>query len=318
MEKSVSIIIPVYNGAKYLPQCLDSLLCQDYRNFKIILINDGSKDNSASVIEEYVKKDDRITFINNTVNRGQSFTRNCGLENLDSEYFTFIDCDDWVESNYISTLVSLHDENTLLTACGFKYQKRSTRHFKNKNSEIKQFDVNQALCEVISDKNLFGVVWNKLYKTALLKDLRFLNNLGAGEDLVFNIYYLLNNRSESGTVRSTNAKLYHYVATQGHESGLSCSIEKYNKQKTIFQALEDIKNLPALVENKEFRLRINSWLFLMSLQFIFFSKKVKLPKEKKNFKTMAKNYLADYKTQIDNYSIFRKQGVLLYGLTKLL
>ncbi len=314
MEKPVSIIVPVYNGEKYLQQCLNSLINQDYKNIKIYVVNDASTDNSVEIIKEFTKKDSRINLIDNSVNGGVSKARNTALQKLDSDYFTFVDCDDWVEPNFISKLVSMHDKNTLFTSCGYEYQKRSTKPYKNNSEIIKLYSANEAVGEVVTYKDIFCFSWNKLYKTSMLKSLVFPEEVGLGEDSIFNIHYIANNITESAIIKSTNQKLYHYIKTKGHLSSMSCNKQKFYKQKTLFNALESSKTLPQLKDNKEFTERVNSIIFLLSLQFIVFSKKMKLKEEKQYFKSLAKKYKSDYKKQKNNYDTFRRHGIFLYNM----
>ena len=91
----ISVIIPVYNCAKYLPMCLNSIIYQTYDNLEIICINDGSKDNSGKILEQYKQKDTRIKVITQH-NQGQSAARNKGIETATGDYISFIDGDDWV------------------------------------------------------------------------------------------------------------------------------------------------------------------------------------------------------------------------------
>lgn len=103
-EKKVSIIVPVYNCEKYVGECLDSLLNQSYDNIEILLINDGSKDDSHNICSEYAKKDSRIVYISKE-NEGVSKTRNIGLQKATGEYILFVDSDDWIENNAVEILV---------------------------------------------------------------------------------------------------------------------------------------------------------------------------------------------------------------------
>ena len=100
MEDLVSIIVPVYNTEKYLSKCLDSIVNQTYKNLEIILINDGSTDNSKAICEDFAKKDKRIQVINKE-NSGVSVSRNKGLSLAKGNYIAFIDADDYAELNYI-------------------------------------------------------------------------------------------------------------------------------------------------------------------------------------------------------------------------
>lgn len=109
-EPVISIIIPIYNVEKYLKRCLDSVEKQIYTNLEIILINDGSTDNSLEIAEEYAKKDSRIK-IYSEANHGLSAARNLGLKQVTGEYITFIDSDDYVSNDYVSYLYSLLEKN---------------------------------------------------------------------------------------------------------------------------------------------------------------------------------------------------------------
>ena len=102
-KELISVIVPVYNAEKYLQKCLDSILEQTYQNLEIIIINDGSTDNSGQICQEYEKQDDRIIYIEKE-NSGVSDTRNAGLDRMTGTYVTFVDSDDWVEPNYIKFL----------------------------------------------------------------------------------------------------------------------------------------------------------------------------------------------------------------------
>lgn len=104
MKKIVSIIVPVYNVEKFIFKTVNSILNQDYKNIEIILVDDGSPDNSARIIDELAKKDNRIVCVHKE-NGGVSSARNAGLKIATGEYVTFIDGDDWVEPNYVSYLI---------------------------------------------------------------------------------------------------------------------------------------------------------------------------------------------------------------------
>ena len=103
MLPSISIIVPIYNAEKYIHRCLDSILAQTYKNFELILINDGSIDNRGKICDEYSQRDNRIKVIHKN-NGGVASARQCGIENAKGEYTIHIDPDDWVESNMLEEL----------------------------------------------------------------------------------------------------------------------------------------------------------------------------------------------------------------------
>lgn len=96
MKPKISIIVPIYNVENYLGRCLDSILAQEYEDFEIIAINDGSTDNSLTILQEYAEKDNRISIIDK-INNGVSSARNVGLSQARGEYIGFVDPDDWIE-----------------------------------------------------------------------------------------------------------------------------------------------------------------------------------------------------------------------------
>ena len=106
----VSIIMPVYNGEKELKKCLDSILKQEYKDFELICINDGSKDNSLNIINQYVKKDKRIIIVDKE-NSGVSDSRNMGLDIASGEYIQFVDCDDYITRDSTKIFVREIEKN---------------------------------------------------------------------------------------------------------------------------------------------------------------------------------------------------------------
>ena len=101
----ITIIVPVYNAEKYLSKCIESILTQTYTHFELLLLDDGSNDNSLSICDYYAKQDTRIRVFSH-LNMGVSATRNRGIELALGEYISFIDSDDWVKNNYLETLYS--------------------------------------------------------------------------------------------------------------------------------------------------------------------------------------------------------------------
>lgn len=189
----ISIIIPVYNTAQYLDQCLESVLRQSYTDWECIVVDDGSKDNSAEICDEWGKKDNRFVIIHQK-NQGVSAARNHGLEKSKGEYICFIDSDDWVEPTYLSDLLDgLESVYISLVSSG------NVHHLPG--GKIKYYQVNQKMIfsmdpshvdlfiEVIG---LFYGPTSKLYLRSIINEynIRFPDDFSLGEDLIFNFSYL--------------------------------------------------------------------------------------------------------------------------------
>ena len=164
MKKIVSIIVPVYNVEKFIFKTVNSILNQDYKNIEIILVDDGSPDNSARIIDELAKKDNRIVCVHKE-NGGVSSARNAGLKIATGEYVTFIDGDDWVEPNYVSYLLNLVA------------------------SDREYVVSDEKAIEWIYLGNIFVAVWNKIYSMPFLKknNILFDEKIWYGEGMLFNI-----------------------------------------------------------------------------------------------------------------------------------
>ena len=111
MDNLVSVIVPIHNTGKYLKKCLNSIVNQTYKNLEILLINDGSTDNSAKIIDQFAKKDTRIKVFTNETAQGVSNARNLGLDNASGEYINFVDGDDWILKDAINSLVKTLENN---------------------------------------------------------------------------------------------------------------------------------------------------------------------------------------------------------------
>ena len=175
MKELISVIINVYNGEKFIKKCLDSVVNQTYKNLEIIIINDGSTDNTLSICESY--KDNRIKIINQE-NMGLSLSRNVGIDNSHGEYVYFVDSDDFIELDTIKYLYSLCKKyNTLISTCKtldiFNYD--FTVY--NMEEKINVISSKEMLKDILLLKNKAVCSWNKLIKKELFNNLRFENRI---------------------------------------------------------------------------------------------------------------------------------------------
>lgn len=177
----VSIIVPVYNTFRYLEECLDSLVNQTYPNMEIILINDGSTDDSAKIINDYQKKYKNIMVINSS-NHGQGYARNLGLKKATGEYITFVDSDDYISLDMISKMVNSIKDSDIVICDMYEVINQQNiyyqHHFNFKNDQINFMLSNPGPVA-------------KLYNKKVLKDVWFMENVYY-EDLAFTIKLSLN------------------------------------------------------------------------------------------------------------------------------
>ena len=197
MNEKITVIVPVYNVEHYLDKCLDSLINQTYKNLEIIVINDGSTDNSGIICQEYARKDNRIVYIEKE-NGGLSDARNVGLDKMTGSYVTFIDSDDWVELDYVEVLY-----NKLLEYCAdiavgnyCKFNESDSNfYFHISGNYFEKLYDNVSIVDCLNDSNkLFNsaliVAWGKIYRKEIVSNFRFPVGRVA-EDTIFNLRALL-------------------------------------------------------------------------------------------------------------------------------
>lgn len=217
----ISIIIPVYNVEKYLVACIESIIHQTYQNLEIILVNDGSTDNSPQICDAYVQKDARIKVIHKK-NGGLSDARNAGYAEVTGEYMAFVDSDDMIAANCYRTLLQISTElKADIVECGFlKFKSENELNKLESTIIIEDFDTEKAL-ELLMKEQLKQVVWNKLYKTNAINKLLF--EKGKIHEDEFWTYKVFANANK---IVKTSQVLYFY--RQQHESIMA---EKYNLKR---------------------------------------------------------------------------------------
>jgi len=184
----ISVIIPVFNVEKYLSRCLDSLLCQTFGDFEVILIDDHSPDNSLEICYEYAKKDGRIQVYQTEKNGGASVSRNVGLKASKSEYISFVDSDDYLEPNYLQTLLDgLEESGADICQCNFIEVVGGVVGERKEKTSPKTLTGEQAFASMYGGENLNAInflLWNKIYKKQVIGDLLFVERLRC-EDAIF-------------------------------------------------------------------------------------------------------------------------------------
>lgn len=213
MEPLISIIVPVYNVAEYLYICLESILAQSWKKIEIILIDDGSTDESGKICDEYGKKDIRIKVIHQQ-NRGVSNARNRGLDYAKGDFIAFIDADDWVDRDYCEKLIELVQKTKADIGCCSLIGTDGRKEFEVDNQTLATGDRKTVL---ICDDSFEFFQWYsingpmcKIIRKSLIEEcgnLRFDEGLCVGEDLVFYVNLLLQAKKCVAEART----MYHYL-----------------------------------------------------------------------------------------------------------
>jgi glycosyltransferase involved in cell wall biosynthesis len=244
----ISIIIPVYNVEKYLRRCIESILSQSINDFEVILVNDGSSDQSGSIADEYKSKanDQRIIVIHKE-NGGVSSARNAGLSVASGDYVWFVDGDDWIEPNALEEILS-EIENLEVDLVVFG-NARVGKNIRLVNSltlnkpGLYNFEILDFYKNYYFSNKVGFVPWNKIYRREVIRNnhILFDTEEAFGEDLLFNLYFYLN----INTICFSNGVYYNYYVREG-SAERTPSKQRHIQQMRIFEKYINyvqIKNL---------------------------------------------------------------------------
>ncbi|KXT92198.1 glycosyltransferase family 2 protein [Streptococcus mitis] len=251
----ISIVIPIYNAEKYLEQCLNSIKNQTYKNFEVILVNDGSIDNSESICKAFVESDTRFRYYLKA-NGGVSSARNLGLDNVKGDFITFIDSDDWIAENHLELLInSIKKTNSdIVVSCYKEFDNNIDTYYtivytkQEKNllnfEKMNRDDFLTIFPKLMSINVCFNNAVAKLFRKELVNNLRFDTSIKYGEDLDFYFSLYLNVESVSYVDELT------YVYRIHGDSTTSNFNQEYAEQelsifKKMFKKIQEI-GLPTI------------------------------------------------------------------------
>ena len=209
----ISVIVPIYNVEKYLVACLESIQKQTLKEIEIILVNDGSPDNSGEIAEEFAKNDDRINVIHKN-NGGLSSARNEGLLIAKGEYVSFVDSDDWIESTMLEDMYAAAQKvnaDVVVSGAIVDYIKEGRSVINNMKNNIHKYNDSEfgTVFWELQKAKLSNYVWNKLYKQSFVKSngFKFIDDAMPAEDLFFNISVF----KKANSLAVINKAYYHYL-----------------------------------------------------------------------------------------------------------
>lgn len=230
----LSIIVPVYNAEQYLQRCIESLINQTYKNLDLILVDDGSTDESGAICDSF-QEDDRVKVFH-TQNRGQASARNFGLKHATGDYITFVDDDDWIDANMYEKLISCAIQyNKQITGCATATELPGggTR---NTFSDLTTGSISgeQCILDILyQTSHAWGAMWNKIYKAELF-DGRYFPDGKQLEDykLVTELYYTVKQ------IYFVAEPMYHWCMRDNSQSKKGFSQEKL----TVINTAEEIRD----------------------------------------------------------------------------
>jgi glycosyltransferase involved in cell wall biosynthesis len=236
----ISIIIPIYNASVFLKRCIDSVLKQTYQNFELILVNDGSNDDSGEICQHYAEKNSNIKYISKN-NGGVSSARNIGFEHSCGDFICFIDADDWLEPNYIEKLAEKIGGNNNIDMVECSLIEEGAEIIKNKiwGRNIDAQEYRNKVLFISDDGAYHGYIHTKMFKSAIIKKnrLTFREDLHYNEDRVFIAQYTLYAKS----IACIDDSLYHYyINPDGAMTNIKTS--KFNPRQ-----LSELKSYEILI-----------------------------------------------------------------------
>lgn len=298
MNELITIIVPIYNVQKYVGICLESIISQTYSNIEIILINDGSTDDSYKICKKYAEKDKRIKLITGK-NNGVSRARNIGIENATGKYIIFIDSDDWIEKNMIEELYKAINENDAdISICGYYINTETEQYSNNKLKKTEVINNKTEMYNGIFCKDLYeGYLWNKLIKRELI-NTKFNEKIHIQEDTLFLIDTI---RNAKKLVYMPQYRLYHY-----RKRNNSAVFFKYSyKDISKLEAIEEILKLKEKMNLKGVDdLELEYYILARQAKYIMKKEKIEDKKLENKIKQISKKYfwnafkIGDFKKKV--------------------
>ena len=289
----ISVVIAIYNVESFLHRCLDSIIKQTYKNIEMILVDDGSTDNSGKICDEYILKDSRINVIHKK-NGGLSSARNTGIDFSNGNYITFVDGDDWLREDFIEKLsdfIYLSDVDIISSRLIIAYKKDNEYIYNEPRKYKAKYLTNEEALEALFYRKLITTTaCGKIYKKSLFNTIRFPENK-LHEDLG-TVYKLLEISKKVISVESTG---YCYFQRNG-------SIMNSDFNKKNLDALNFVNEIILFVEKKYPKLRKAVKSFFVDINIEYYLKLIKTKNNKNDYlrKEFLKNILINSKDVLLN------------------
>lgn len=237
----ISIIVPVYNVERYLERCINSILNQTFKNFELILVDDGSTDKSGEICDSFAGYDKRIRVIHKK-NGGLSSARNVGLDVSIGKYIGFVDSDDWIdEFMYEKLYRNMIKTKSDIVICNFSrvYEENLNMVKSNiYNNKVRVFNNIETLEQLYNDKYIFVVAWNKLYKKELFDEIKYKEGVICEDEFI--APYLLYKCKRTAYIPDS---LYYYYQREGSIINSKFNAKRLDKIKALSDRIYFFKNI---------------------------------------------------------------------------
>lgn len=248
-RNTVTLVVPIYNMEKYLPRCLDSILAQTSQEFEAILVDDGSTDSSGSMCDRFATAHPERIRVLHKPNGGLSSARNAGIDAAQGDFITFPDPDDWLEAEYVETLLQAQREYQADLVCLGHYVDTDVS-FTYGYPEMEPILLKGAEGQrnLLLGRKMHGFCWNKLYRMELIRELglRFSNEMGDREDLFFTYSYLAHC---TVTLHDPSRRVYHYYQRRDSSTRRSFDAAQLGTLQAFVRIMDDHRQTdPQLVQ----------------------------------------------------------------------
>jgi glycosyltransferase involved in cell wall biosynthesis len=263
----LSVIIPCYNVENYVEKCINSLLQQTLNDIEIIVVNDGSKDNTLKILKKLVKENTNIKLIDKK-NAGVSAARNDALKIAKGEYIGFLDSDDWVEKDMFEKMYNKAiKENLDIVACD------TNAVYPDKNIIIKS-NISESSTPQELMLNAYAVIWNKIYKREILKGIEFKEGMTFCEDVLF-LYMIYSRVNKVGSIEEP---LHYYLQREGSLT--------YTYDKKLYQLIDSLDNVVDFYKKEKKLKKYHDEIEYSYVRYLYatFIKRLAKTKNKEEFK----------------------------------
>ena len=295
----ISVIVPVYNVEEYLERCIISVLSQSFTDFNLVLVNDGSKDQSGQICDNYKDKDSRIKVIHQE-NQGLSMARNRGMEEVTEEYITFLDSDDWIHKDTLQILYDnlIHNQGDI-SICSYRpvYEGEEFESDQITN-KVEVLTNIEAVMRIVEDSDIMMITaWGKLYKADLFKEIRYPK--GKYHEDEFVTYKVLYNAK---TIVVSDAKLQYYTQRTQSITGERYSLKRLEKLEGLKEAVDFFRDQDEKALEIKAKIR-----YLLNIQIGYYRVRDEMDGQEAVLERLKKTYDLEYQELVkgERFSVKR-------------